>query len=269
MRDVSVDSSYLERLRLRVDPKPTVDLATPVIIGHRGMGISHRNSANPHVENTRASFIAAHQSGAAWVELDVLPSADGDLMLFHDHFITINGQPTPIWSVPTQRLLDAGMERLDGLCDDLPDGLGLYLEAKVVPGDSSPFGPSSVPALTQWAQAHVTHRPIMLASFDPFVVADMHTSGVTSAWIGNESSHTHTTVMAAVRAGLQAVVLHGDSLDRPAHEQRMGFEMAREHGVAIWCWSPTLHRIPYYRDLGVTGFCVDEVAEAVSLLGSG
>ncbi|MBP7094566.1 MAG: glycerophosphodiester phosphodiesterase [Spirochaetia bacterium] len=55
-----------------------MDAATrPLVIAHRGF-----RSVAP--ENTLAAFSAAFDSGAAWIELDVAASSDGELVVIHD-----------------------------------------------------------------------------------------------------------------------------------------------------------------------------------------
>lgn len=54
----------------------------PVVYGHRGMG---RNAeGNPWAENTVPAFLAALDAGADGVEIDVHPTADGELVVLHD-----------------------------------------------------------------------------------------------------------------------------------------------------------------------------------------
>ncbi|WP_073583910.1 glycerophosphodiester phosphodiesterase family protein [Vibrio quintilis] len=50
----------------------------PIIIGHRGV-------AGTYPENTRASFLAAAKAGLTWIELDIQPEAEGQLVVCHDH----------------------------------------------------------------------------------------------------------------------------------------------------------------------------------------
>ncbi|USD66088.1 glycerophosphodiester phosphodiesterase family protein [Vibrio sp. SCSIO 43136] len=50
------------------------------IVGHRGV-------AGHYPENTRASILAAIELGLEWVEVDVQPSLDGELVICHDHTV--------------------------------------------------------------------------------------------------------------------------------------------------------------------------------------
>ena len=57
-------------------------MSGPRIIGHRGTGISGKNSEN--VENSIEGFRSALLAGADGVELDVQLSADGEAVVHHD-----------------------------------------------------------------------------------------------------------------------------------------------------------------------------------------
>ncbi len=73
--------------------------------------IAHRGASAYAPENTMAAFVKAAQMGAKWVEFDVMLSADGTPIIFHDELLdrTSNG-----WGDPGQfdyaylRTLDAG-----------------------------------------------------------------------------------------------------------------------------------------------------------------
>ena len=54
----------------------------PLVCGHRGTGVTSPD--NPFPENTLPSFQQAVTEGAAMVELDVMHSADGALVVIHD-----------------------------------------------------------------------------------------------------------------------------------------------------------------------------------------
>jgi glycerophosphoryl diester phosphodiesterase len=52
----------------------------PIIAGHRGV-------AGLYPENTRSSIMAAIQLGLEWIEVDVQPTKDNQLVVIHDHSI--------------------------------------------------------------------------------------------------------------------------------------------------------------------------------------
>ena len=78
---------------------PSADL--PKVVGHRG-------AAGHAPENTLASLRAAHELGIEWVEFDVMLTAEGTPVLFHDETLdrTTDG---------TGRLADRRWEDLRGL----------------------------------------------------------------------------------------------------------------------------------------------------------
>ena len=50
------------------------------IVGHRGL-------SGHYPENTKASILAAIESGLKWIEIDIQPTKDGQLVVIHDHTI--------------------------------------------------------------------------------------------------------------------------------------------------------------------------------------
>jgi len=61
------------------------DLGRPLVIGHRG-------APRAETENTLASFQYAVENGADGIELDVWMCRDGQLAVYHDATITVNGE---------------------------------------------------------------------------------------------------------------------------------------------------------------------------------
>ncbi len=114
----------------------------PFVIGHRG-------AAGLAPENTLASLRRAKIEGAAWVEFDVMLSADGIAILFHDD--TVNRTTSGRGKVATLNLeeiqsFDAGLwfskefqgERVPTFRDAISEikvlGLGANVEIKPTPG---------------------------------------------------------------------------------------------------------------------------------------
>mmetsp|Transcript_34227 Transcript_34227/g.83843 ORF Transcript_34227/g.83843 Transcript_34227/m.83843 type:complete len:1297 (+) Transcript_34227:128-4018(+) len=73
------------------------------VIGHRGFGMN-RCSGRGIRENTVASFIAAHGSGAGWCEFDVQVTADGIPVLWHDDLILVRHGFGPVQSFSIREL---------------------------------------------------------------------------------------------------------------------------------------------------------------------
>jgi len=91
---------------------------TPVVCGHRGA-----MAVEP--ENTMASFRAAADRGATWVEFDVRPTKDGVIIIHHDP-ATADGVHLASANYAD---LDGSIPRLGELVETLPN-LGLDIELK-------------------------------------------------------------------------------------------------------------------------------------------
>jgi glycerophosphoryl diester phosphodiesterase len=105
----------------------------PLVGGHRG------NPAE-HPENTLASFRSAIELGVDMIECDVHLSADGELVVLHDHTLdrTTDGTGLVVQRTLAElRRLDAGGgERLPVLaevCELARDRVGLAVELKQIP----------------------------------------------------------------------------------------------------------------------------------------
>jgi glycerophosphoryl diester phosphodiesterase len=99
--------------------------------------IAHRGASAYAPENTIAAFALAHQQGADMIELDVQPTADGALAIFHDHTTERwDGQPRPVTQCTLADLqaLDIGGERVPTLQEALSfsreTGIALNVELK-------------------------------------------------------------------------------------------------------------------------------------------
>ena len=109
------------------------EAGVPLVGGHRG------NPAE-HPENTLASFRSAIELGVVLIECDVHLSADGELIVIHDHTLdrTTNGSGLVVQHTLSElRDLDAGSgERLPTLaevCALARDRVGLCIETKQIP----------------------------------------------------------------------------------------------------------------------------------------
>jgi glycerophosphoryl diester phosphodiesterase len=99
--------------------------------------IAHRGASAYAPENTLAAFALAQRQGAAMVELDVQPTADGRLAVFHDDTTERwNGLPRPVRDCTLAELarLDIRGERVPALEDVLAfaaeTGMALNVELK-------------------------------------------------------------------------------------------------------------------------------------------
>lgn len=135
---------------------PAAGVATPIVCGHRGA---------PAVapENTLVGFGAAAECGATWIEFDVRPTADGDLVIHHDP-VTATGAHI---ASSNRADLDPKIPSFESLAT-LPE-LGLDIEMKA---DDIGISPRSYAELVvDQIERFVLDRPMMVTSFDPEVLA--------------------------------------------------------------------------------------------------
>lgn len=99
--------------------------------------IAHRGASAYAPENTMAAFALAHSQGADMIELDVQPTADGRLAVFHDDTTERwDGRPRPVAECTLAELerLDIGGERVPALEEALAfaaeTGIALNVELK-------------------------------------------------------------------------------------------------------------------------------------------
>lgn len=149
--------------------------------------IAHRGSSGEAPENTLASLHLAGQQGAKWVEIDVILSADGIPVIFHDDYLsrTTNGDGL-IHKNPLSELkkLDVGswkdpafhQERIPTLLEAIEViahyGMGLNLELKPCEGLEEETVAASVEVLkAHWPE----HLPLLFSSFNYFALISAKT----------------------------------------------------------------------------------------------
>lgn len=133
----------------------------PIVCGHRGAPV-----AAP--ENTLASFSAAIDRGATWVEFDIRPSADRQLVIHHDPE-TADG----VHIGSTARAdLDPSIPTLGELAQHQPN-LGVDIEMKVsgIDIDVSEY----VDLLIVEIDEHFSHRPeqVLVTSFSTAAIGTL------------------------------------------------------------------------------------------------
>ncbi len=106
-------------------------MSEPTVIAHRGF-------AGVCPENTVAALSGAADRGADMVELDVQPTADGDVVVIHDSELdALTDRSGVVWEQPTATVTAArvlGTEervpRLATVLDALPTDVGVNIELK-------------------------------------------------------------------------------------------------------------------------------------------
>ncbi len=141
----------------------------PLVIGHRG-------ASARETENTAAAFRRARTDGADGVELDVLLSATGEVMVFHDDDLSrLAGRPERIGDLPYRALREiqlpggAGIPTLEEALGACGPDLLVNVELK-----ANQLGHGPIAALVE-AVAGVVERTasgprVLVSSFNPWAV---------------------------------------------------------------------------------------------------
>lgn len=89
--------------------------------------IGHRGAAAVRPENTLLSFQTARDAGACMIEFDVQPSADGELIVFHDANLTrLCGESTLVTSLSYAALSSRVVGRYQGASLHMPRLLDVF-----------------------------------------------------------------------------------------------------------------------------------------------
>lgn len=233
--------------------RPFSETSQPVVMGHRG-------APTVAPENTPASFTAAAEAGASWVELDARRSADGQVVVHHDAF-TEDGQP--VVALTLAALRERGVWGLADVLDGLPRGLGVDVELKNLPGEPDYDEDDELAALVA---SHVGQagRPTMVSSFNPLTLQSA------CARLPHVSGGQLTTSTLPVEAGIEAALEVGADVYCP-HADTVGLEgavpVAHDAGLAVLVWTvDDPERARALAGAGVDALCTNEPALLVAAL---
>jgi glycerophosphoryl diester phosphodiesterase len=108
----------------------------PVVVGHRGF-------AGQYPENTVDAAVGAALSGADAIEIDVVPCADGTVVVFHDNRLSardtggLTDKDGLVWETDCETVLDAEVlesgqtvPTFEDFMDAIPPSLGVNIELK-------------------------------------------------------------------------------------------------------------------------------------------
>ncbi len=241
------------------------------VVGHRGAGESIVSGLP---ENSLASCRAAHEQGADWVELDARLTADGELVLHHDHFLP-NGQPVDEATVDDCRT--QGVAGFDEVLEALPEGLGVDLEVKVSLRDASgPVIETTGGRVAARARELRSSRPVVITSFSPAALLQARqvaADEVPLGLLGLAIAPLGELVPSAVALGADLIAPHvltfglveiaGLPLE-PVERVRRALDTAWQHGCEVLVWGVRPAQVGDLAALGVDAVCVDEVAETVA-----
>lgn len=139
--------------------------------------LAHRGASRFAPENTLGAIRKAHELGAKWIEIDVMLSADGEVVVFHDETLerTTNGHGKLCEKTYQElRALDAGgwfaaaykEERIPTLnevlavCSEL--GLGINIELKMLLGFEDELVVKTLAIVAAWSASII---PPLFSSF--------------------------------------------------------------------------------------------------------
>jgi glycerophosphoryl diester phosphodiesterase len=249
----------------------------PTVVGHRGFG---SGTASGYRENTVESFLAAAASGAAWVELDVRRSSDGELMIWHDPRSPA-GRP-----IITQTAAELGAEGIVALADvlaALPADVGVNIDVKTVIEDATePEQRRTHTLLAAALGGYLGTRPFLISSFDPSVPVYLRgrqarADGVALGLITSENLSADQCVAAAANLGLDAACVYTATLHLDHDEDAPGrgsaahtIELAHLAGLEVMTWTATPAQAVRAAAAGIDAVCVDDIpAVQAALAGAG
>lgn len=242
----------------------------PVVVGHRGMG---RGTVDGYTENTLPSYLAAIEHGLSWVEVDVLRTADDELVVRHD-------PTTPDARFVVDQTADdvvaKGLLRFRDVLEALPTTVGINVDVKTVLEDAVAVADRDTGALVAGVLAQeMRRRPLFVSAFDPALLLYLRERvpavplGLI-AWVCFPLRHA---VPAAVHLGMQAVCLHVDSFGpnrvepRPVHRPLpYTLRIAHEAGLEVLTWCPDGETAIRFADAGVDAMCVNDVPRVLDAL---
>lgn len=241
-----------------------------MIVGHRGAGRGVVDTSGGTVsENTIASFMAAHDAGAHWVETDAVRTADSHLVLHHD---TVLEDGTPIESLTLQEVRAAGLDTLEEAFNSLPVSLGIIVELKHVLSDAYTSAPGTAALLgaALLQERSRSRRSLLTYGFDastPLALPQsLAAAGIGVGVIAEGGTDLAAMLLSAHRLGATVVAAHTSSLLGPrAQRQLRPFTLeavittAHRLGLEVMGWCPSLEEARLLAAAGLDALCVDDV----------
>lgn len=241
--------------------------------------IAHRGASADAPENTLAAIQLAWQQGADAAEIDVMPTADGQLVAIHDETTLRTGGVD--WAVKDRTLaelktLDVGLwksrqffgERIPTLAEVLdlvPAGKRLFIEVKC--------GDEAIPELVRVLSAAKTVREqtvLISLDFDTIVAAKRALSERLAFWVTQQFPFglghwplrppTWNLIERAQAAGLDGLDIN-DVATRPSGD----IEVIRQAGLHTCIWTVnSIERARWLRDEGMESITTDVPARMLA-----
>jgi glycerophosphoryl diester phosphodiesterase len=197
------------------------------------MGFAHRGLHGPGVpENSMAAFHAAIDAGAG-IECDVRLSADGQVMVFHDHDLrrlcasALAVEASPASILAAQKLFDSGehIPRLGDMLDLIAGRVPLLIEVKCRGGNAGLIAAAVASQLAGYS------GPVGVMSFEPAV----------GKWLARHASALRRGLVISAGAsafdrwrGISSASPHFLAIDRAAIARRWVADQRRRRQVYSW-----------------------------------
>ncbi|CAM3633311.1 hypothetical protein GCM10009799_25970 [Nocardiopsis rhodophaea] len=240
------------------------------VIGHRGAG---RTTASEERENTIASFRAAVEQGATWIEIDVRRSADDRLLVHHDAALP-DGRP--IVDLPAAECRASGLVALDEAIAAIPQHIGLDVDVKTVMEDAAdPPARRTMSLLLPVLRREARRRRVFVCSFDPAALLAVHAEApeIPTAWMPFVRNPLDQAVAGAAGLGCAMVAIDARSFGLTGDDPRPGrrgvgytVDIAHRAGLEVISWCPDPLDAARFADDGVDAVVVDDVSGVVAAL---
>lgn len=230
---------------------PFLDWPQPIAVAHRG-------GAAERPENTMPAFAAAVALGYRYVETDVQATADGTLLVFHDHALDrvtdMSGDlgRLPYSTVRNARVQGEPIPLLEDLLGTWPE-LRVHIDAK---------HDLAVPALATVLERTSAHDRVCVGSFSDRRVSELRrlTGGRVCTWMGRRGilalrlASLGVPVPRSRSACTQVPVRRG----RLAVVDRRFLDTAHRRGVRVHVWTiDDAEEMRALLDLGVDAILSD------------
>lgn len=234
-------------------------LPSPLLIGHRGL-----NTVAP--ENTLEAITAAADLGVDGVEIDVRPTRDDAVVVFHDRELSrMTNRPHRIEALDRRELdaIDLGhgariplLEDVLELCRQRDLFVNVELKRDV------PSRRRLVGAVARCLRRHDRRLPMIVSSFDPAMLADFRRRAPLIP-VGVLYASRHRWVR-RLATPLRAAALH------PDHRLLRATDLRAAHAVGrrVMCWTVNSEQAARrLLDMGVDGVMTDDPERLLSLFG--
>jgi glycerophosphoryl diester phosphodiesterase len=242
----------------------------PAVLAHRGLG---RGTVDGLRENTVASFLAAVERGARWVEVDARRTADDRLVVLHDPVGPGGGFAVDLTAA---ELSGQGVTLLEEVLTALPAGVGVDLDLKTCLEDAvRPAEETTAALVARVAAGLAGQRPLLVSSFDPGALATVRglAPELPLGLLTWKRYPLRKAIPAAVHLGAQVAVPHwavfgSDSEGTAAGHRSVGYavDVAHRAGLELLAWSGDHATAQRLLDAGVDAVCVDDAPGLLATL---